>query len=438
MCNKNLLIPCPAWEILHYTILCRNGGNGDFYDMNAEIISVGTELLLGQILNTDARFISEQLASTGINLFYTTVVGDNAKRLKEAAKQAFARAELVIFTGGLGPTGDDLTKETVSEYFGLKTVCDEYSLNKIKAFFEKINVPMTENNVKQAYMPEGAEVIENFNGTAPGCIIEKDGKTAVLIPGPPSEAEPMFKNQIMPYLLKKSGTTIVSKTVKTFGIGESALEDKVKDLMQSGNPTLAPYAKTGEAELRITAKSETAEEAERLISDMLKKVEMRIGGYIYGYDDETLNSAVYKYLKNNGLTLATAESCTGGLLADSIVKIPGSSGVFGYGVVTYANEAKMKLLGVKAETLEKHGAVSPQTAAEMAEGVRKLSGSRIGASTTGIAGPDGGTEEKPVGLVYIAVAYENGTYVKKLNLSGNREKVRTLAVKNVLHMIMKK
>ena len=406
--------------------------------MNAEIISVGTELLLGQILNTDARFISEQLASAGINLFYTTVVGDNAKRLKEAAKQAFARAELVIFTGGLGPTGDDLTKETVSEYFGLKTVCDEYSLNKIKAFFEKINVPMTENNVKQAYMPKGAEVIENFNGTAPGCIIEKDGKTAVLIPGPPSEAEPMFKNQIMPYLLKKSGTTIVSKTVKTFGIGESALEDKVKDLMQSGNPTLAPYAKTGEAELRITAKSETAEEAERLISDMLKKVEMRIGGYIYGYDDETLNSAVYKYLKNNGLTLATAESCTGGLLADSIVKIPGSSGVFGYGVVTYANEAKMKLLGVKAETLEKHGAVSPQTAAEMAEGVRKLSGSSIGASTTGIAGPDGGTEEKPVGLVYIAVAYENGTYVKKLNLSGNREKVRTLAVKNVLHMIMKK
>lgn len=418
--------------------LCRNGGNGDFYDMNAEIISVGTELLLGQILNTDARFISEQLASAGINLFYTTVVGDNANRLKEAAKQAFARAELVIFTGGLGPTGDDLTKETVSEYFGLKTVCDEYSLNKIKAFFDKINVPMTENNVKQAYMPKGAEVIENFNGTAPGCIIEKDGKTAVLIPGPPSEAEPMFKNQIMPYLLKKSGTTIVSKTVKTFGIGESALEDKVKDLMQSGNPTLAPYAKTGEAELRITAKSETAEEAERLISDMLKKVEMRIGGYIYGYDDETLNSAVYKYLKNNGLTLATAESCTGGLLADSIVKIPGSSGVFGYGVVTYANEAKMKLLGVKAETLEKHGAVSPQTAAEMAEGVRKLSGSSIGASTTGIAGPDGGTEEKPVGLVYIAVAYENGTYVKKLNLSGNREKVRTLAVKNVLYMIMKK
>ncbi len=406
--------------------------------MNAEIISVGTELLLGQILNTDAKFISEQLATAGINLFYTTVVGDNAQRLKEAAKQAFARAELVIFTGGLGPTGDDLTKETVSEYFGLKTVCDEYSLNKIKAFFEKINVPMTENNVKQAYMPEGAEIIENFNGTAPGCIIEKGGKTAVLIPGPPNEAEPMFKNQIMPYLLKKSGTTIVSKTVKTFGIGESALEDKVKDLMQSGNPTLAPYAKTGEAELRITAKSETAEEAERLISDMLEKVEARIGGYIYGYDDETLNSAVYKYLKNNGLTLATAESCTGGLLADSIVKIPGSSGVFGYGVVTYANEAKMKLLGVKAETLEKYGAVSPQTAAEMAEGVRKLSGSSIGASTTGIAGPDGGTAEKPVGLVYIAVADENGTYVKKLNLSGNREKVRTLAVKNVLHMIMKK
>lgn len=403
--------------------------------MNAEIISVGTELLLGQILNTNAKFISEQLASAGINLFYTTVVGDNAERLTDASKQAFSRADLVIFTGGLGPTGDDITKETVSEYFGLKTVCDEYSLNKIKVFFDKTNIKMTENNVKQAYMPEGAEIIENFNGTAPGCIIEKDGKIAVLIPGPPNEAEPMFKNQIMPYLLKKSGMTIVSKTVKTFGIGESALENKVKDLMESENPTLAPYAKTGEAELRITAKSETAEGAERLISDMLEKVKSRIGEYIYGYDDETLNSAVYKFLKNNGMTLGTAESCTGGLLADSIVKTPGSSSVFGYGVVTYANEAKMKLLGVKAETLEKYGAVSPQTASEMAEGIRRLSASDLGAATTGIAGPDGGTAEKPVGLVYIAVAGRNGTRVKKLNLSGNREKVRLLAVKNVLHMI---
>lgn len=405
--------------------------------MNAEIISVGTELLLGQIVNTDARFIAEQLASAGINLFYTTVVGDNAERLKNATETAFLRAELVIFTGGLGPTCDDITKETVSEYFGLKTVCDEYSLNKIKSFFEKIGRKMTENNIKQAYMPEGAKIVENFNGTAPGCIIEKNGKIAVLIPGPPQEAEPMFKNQIMPYLLKKNGMTIVSKTVKTFGIGESALEEKVKDLMNGENPTLAPYAKTGEAELRITAKAENAEKAEELISEMLAKLKKRVGEYIYGYDDDTLGSTVFGLLKSKKLTLSTAESCTGGLLADAIVKIPGSSEVFGYGTVTYANEAKMKLLGVKSETLEKYGAVSPQTAQEMAEGVRKLSGSGLGAATTGIAGPGGGTAEKPVGLVYAAVSSENGTTVKKLNLNGNRENIRKLAVKNILRMIIR-
>lgn len=404
--------------------------------MNAEIISVGTELLLGQIVNTDAKFIAEELASAGINLFYTTVVGDNAERLKNAVDIAFSRAELVIFTGGLGPTCDDITKETVAEYFGLETVCDEYSLNKIKAFFDKINKKMTDNNVKQAYMPHGAKILENFHGTAPGCIIEKNGKIAVMIPGPPSEAEPMFKNRVMPYLMGKSGNVILSKTVKTFGIGESALEDSVKDLAENKNPTLAPYAKTGEAELRITAKAANKEEAENLIGDMLEKVKERVGEYIYGYDDETLNSAVYKYLKNNGLTLSTAESCTGGLLADAIVKIPGSSGVFGYGAVTYANEAKMKILGVKSETLEKYGAVSPQTAKEMAEGIRKLSGSDLGAATTGIAGPDGGTAEKPVGLVYIAVADGKETRIKKLDLSGNREKIRILAVKNVLRMIL--
>lgn len=404
--------------------------------MNAEIISVGTELLLGQIVNTDAKFIAEELASAGINLFYTTVVGDNAERLKNAVDIAFSRAELVIFTGGLGPTCDDITKETAAEYFGLETVCDEYSLNKIKAFFDKINKKMTDNNVKQAYMPHGAKILENFHGTAPGCIIEKNGKIAVLIPGPPSEAEPMFKNQVMPYLMGKSGNVILSKTVKTFGIGESALEDRVKDLAENKNPTLAPYAKTGEAELRITAKAANKEEAENLIGDMLEKVKERVGEYIYGYDDETLNSAVYKYLKNNGLTLSTAESCTGGLLADAIVKIPGSSGVFGYGAVTYANEAKMKILGVKSETLEKYGAVSPQTAKEMAEGIRRLSGSDLGAATTGIAGPDGGTAEKPVGLVYIAVADGKETRIKKLDLSGNRERIRILAVKNVLRMIL--
>ncbi len=404
--------------------------------MKAEIISVGTELLLGQIVNTDAKFIAEELASAGINLFYTTVVGDNAERLKNAVELAFERAELVIFTGGLGPTCDDITKETVSEYFGLETVCDEYSLNKIKSFFEKINRNMTENNVKQAYLPKGAKILENFHGTAPGCIIEKNGRIAVMIPGPPNEAEPMFKNQVMPYLLNKSGTTIVSKTVKTFGIGESALEEKVKDLMNNANPTLAPYAKTGEAELRITAKAENKAEAEKLIETVLEEVKARVGEYIYGYDDETLNSAVYKFLKNSGLTLSTAESCTGGLLSDAIVKIPGSSAVFGYGAVTYANDAKTKILGVKTETLEKYGAVSPQTAKEMAEGIKRLSGSTFGAATTGIAGPDGGTAEKPVGLVYIAVADEKETRIKKLNLSGNREKVRILAVKNVLRMIL--
>lgn len=404
--------------------------------MNAEIISVGTELLLGQIVNTNAAYIAKQLASVGINLYRTTVVGDNAERLIKAAKEAFSRTELVIFTGGLGPTNDDITKETVAEYFGLELICDEYSLNKIKSFFDRINKPMTQNNVKQACMPEGSIIAENFNGTAPGCIIEQNGKIAVLLPGPPSELVPMFENKIMPYLAEKSDTVIVSKTVKTFGIGESALEEKIKDLTYDCNPTIAPYAKTGEAELRITAKAANAADAEKLIMSMLDEVKKRIGEYIYGYDDDTLNSVAYKFLKDNGLTLSTAESCTGGLIADALVTMPGSSAVFGYGAVTYANEAKMQLLGVKPETLEKYGAVSPQTAREMAEGIRKLSGSDLGVASTGIAGPDGGSDEKPVGLVYIAVSGKNGTRTKKLNLSGGRENIRALAVKNVLHMII--
>ena len=404
--------------------------------MNAEIISVGTELLLGQILNTDARFISEQLASAGINLFYTTVVGDNAKRLKEAAKQAFARAELVIFTGGLGPTGDDLTKETVSEYFGLKTVCDEYSLNKIKAFFDKINVPMTENNVKQAYMPEGAEVIENFNGTAPGCIIEKDGKTAVLIPGPPSEAEPMFKNQIMPYLLKKSGTTIVSKTVKTFGIGESALEDKVKDLMQSGNPTLAPYAKTGESELRITAKTKTEAEAKALIDDTEKSVRSILGDFVYAVgDNASMPETVTKLLCRNNLTLSTAESCTGGMVAERITSVPGASECFHCGYVTYSNDQKARLLGVSDTTLKSHGAVSEETALEMSRGAKERSGADIGIGITGIAGPGGGTEEKPVGLVYVSICADGLHKAYRLMLTGNRSMVRERACLYALDLV---
>ncbi len=405
--------------------------------MNAEIIAVGTEILLGQIVNTNAKYISEKLADAGVNVYFETVVGDNPERLKTSLELAFSRVDTVILTGGLGPTQDDLTKETVAAYFNKKLIRDEYSMSKIETRMQRLGAVMTENNRKQADMPEGCIILENMNGTAPGCIIEENGKTAIMLPGPPTEMMAMFDDSVMPYLMKRTGAVIKSLSLRIFGKGESLVETEVRDLMEGKNPTVAPYAKEGEVELRITARANSEEEAEKLIEPVKQELVKRLGDVIYGYDGDSLETVAVKKLIKQKKTVSTAESCTGGMVASAITSVSGSSDIFGYGFVTYANEAKQGLVGVNPETLEQYGAVSAQTAMEMAKGAREKAGSDIGVSTTGIAGPGGGSKEKPVGLVYIAISTKDKTEYKKLSLTGNRERIRRLTVKNVMNMIIK-
>ncbi|MBR2472164.1 MAG: competence/damage-inducible protein A [Clostridia bacterium] len=406
--------------------------------MKAEIIAVGTELLLGQIVNTNARDLAAALSDCGVIVYYQTVVGDNPGRLKDAIKDAYERVDLVILTGGLGPTKDDLTKEIIAQYFGKKLVLDQPSLDRIKGYFDRMGREKNETNEKQAYMPEGCIILENDCGTAPGLIVEEGEKIAILLPGPPKEMNPMFENKVKPWLSEKTGSTIKSRTLKMIDIGESNMAAAVSDLMDGENPTVAPYAKEGESELRITAMAKTEEEADKLIEPVAKEIYARLGEYIYGEDDTTLVEALVKKLIDKKLTISTAESCTGGLIASEITSVAGSSEIFGSGYVTYANSAKMKMLGVKDKTLADFGAVSGETAKEMAEGARAASGADIAVSVTGIAGPGGGSAEKPVGLVYTALADDDGTIVKKLNLDGSRDKVRGRTVKNVLKMVIQR
>lgn len=402
--------------------------------MNAEIISVGTEILLGDIINSNAQYISKQLADLGINVYYQTVVGDNPERLKKAYNLALGRADFVITTGGLGPTKDDLTKEIAAEYFNKKLILDEKSLHEMEEYFIKTNRQITENNRKQAYFPEGCIILKNNNGTAPGCIIEEKGKIVTLLPGPPKEMKPMFIESVLPYLKKYQEYTFVSKVLRITGLGESKVDSLVGHILdRQKNPTVAPYAKDNETILRITARAENETEAEKLI----EPVEAELRGIIkdiniYAVGETTIEDVVGKLLIDNKLTIATAESCTGGLLAGNLINFPGISEVFLEGAVTYSNEAKMKRLAVKKSTLDAFGAVSKECAAEMAEGIAKAAGTNIGVSTTGIAGPGGGTKEKPVGLVYTGI-YLNGTVkTKQLNLTGNRQKVRDRAVAQTL------
>ncbi|MBQ9097466.1 MAG: competence/damage-inducible protein A [Clostridia bacterium] len=406
--------------------------------MKAEIIAVGTELLLGQIVNTNARDLAAGLSDCGVIVYYQTVVGDNPGRLKDAIKDAYKRVDLVILTGGLGPTKDDLTKEIIAEYFGKKLVLHQPSLDRIKGYFDRMGREMNETNEKQAYMPEGCIILENNCGTAPGLIIENGEKTAILLPGPPKEMNPMFENEVKPWLKEKTGSIIKSRTLKMVDIGESNMAAEVTDLMEGENPTVAPYAKEGESELRITAMAESEDEADKLIEPVAKEIYARLGEYIYGEDDTTLVEALVKKLIQKKLTISTAESCTGGLIASEITSVAGSSEIFGSGYVTYANCAKMKMLGVKDKTLADYGAVSSETAKEMAEGARAASGADIAVSVTGIAGPGGGSAEKPVGLVYIALADNGGTICEKLKLDGSRDKVRGRTVKNVLKMVIQR
>ncbi|NLY44228.1 MAG: competence/damage-inducible protein A [Clostridiaceae bacterium] len=404
--------------------------------MKAEIIAVGTELLLGQILNTNAQYLSVQLSQLGIDVFFQTVVGDNAMRLEETVRTALQRAEVVILTGGLGPTKDDLTKETVAKILDIPLKLHQESLDRIKGYFEKMCRPMSSNNEKQAMLPEGCIVLPNDVGTAPGCIVEKDKNIVILLPGPPNEMQLMFKQHVYPYLRSRSPFIIYSKVLRVFGTGEASLAEELMDIFENQtNPPVTPYAKQGEVTLRITAKAENEEEAKKLIEPLEQEIRKRLGKRIYGIDEESLEQVVARLLMEQKKTLATAESCTGGLLAQKITSIPGISQCFNTGVITYSNESKVKLLGVLQETLDKFGAVSHQTALEMAEGIRNRYKADIGIAITGIAGPGGGTSKKPVGLVYIGMAVPDKSWYQELHLSGTRERIRNLSTMYALDMI---
>ncbi|NUN86206.1 competence/damage-inducible protein A [Coprococcus comes] len=408
--------------------------------MVVELISVGTEILLGNIVNTNATYLAEKCALLGCSLYHQTVVGDNEERMEEAIRQAIERADIVILTGGLGPTKDDLTKEVTAKVFGRKLYMDEHSKARIQDYFEKIkSKKVTENNWKQALVPEGAIVIDNLNGTAPGLILEdkERGKAAILIPGPPNEMKPMFEHDIAPYLNKKQPEGIYSRMVKVCGIGESRAETMVADLMDAQtNPTLAPYAKTGEVHFRVTARACSEEAAEKLMEPMIEEMKKRFGDAVYTTEENvTLEESVIRLLEEKKMTVTTAESCTGGKLSGRLLNVAGASSVYNEGYITYANASKEKILGVKHETLETYGAVSEQTAAEMALGAAKAAGADAALSVTGIAGPGGGTAEKPVGLVYIGCAVNGEVTVREYRFTGNREKNRDYAVARAITLL---
>ena len=405
---------------------------------SAEIIAVGTEILLGDIANTDAQTVSQGLSQLGINVYYHTVVGDNPNRLKAAVAIAKERADIIITTGGLGPTYDDLTKQTLAECFNLELKLDEKQLDKIKDFFAKMGREMTDNNIQQAMLPEGCTVLENEWGTAPGCAFCADGVHVLMLPGPPKECVPMMKYRAMPYLEKLSEGVIASHNVRIIGMGESSVESMLRESMEKmENPTLAPYAKEGEVLLRVTGKAETREKADEMTAPVIEKLKELFGDLIYGIDVEALEHSVVNLLKEKGLTLATAESCTGGIVSQKITNVPGASECYVGGVCSYTNRLKMVLLGVGESVLEKYGAVSKQCAEQMAQGAAEYLGADIGVSVTGIAGPDGGSEEKPVGTVYIAVYSKGICWCKRINQVGDRQRVRNAAALKALDMVRK-
>ncbi|MCM3570770.1 competence/damage-inducible protein A [Neobacillus mesonae] len=408
--------------------------------MNAEIIAVGSELLLGQIVNTNARFISQELAGLGIDVYYHTVVGDNPDRLKAAITIAEKRSDIIIFTGGLGPTKDDLTKETIARHLGKQLVMDDAALDGIKLYFKRTNREMTENNKKQALILEGSHVLPNDHGMAPGMLLKKDAHLYMLLPGPPKEMEPMFSKYGKQALSAEadSSSILVSRVLRFFGIGEAALETEIIDLIEAqSNPTIAPLAGDGEVTLRLTAKHSDEAVAVSMLDEVEKKIGERVGEFLYGYDQSSLLNELTKLLKEKKLTITAAESLTGGMFQQNITSISGASSVFKGGIVCYSNEVKHQILQVKQETLEKYGAVSEQCAQELAENAGRIFGTDIGISFTGVAGPEE-LEGKPVGTVYIGISIKGKqTVVKKLTLSGTRTANRGRAVKYGCYYILK-
>lgn len=402
--------------------------------MIVEIIAVGTELLLGNIVNTNAAFLAEKCAGLGLSCYYQSVVGDNEERLAECLSAALTRSDIIILSGGLGPTQDDLTKEVTAKVLGKELYLDSHSKERIASYFTERNIEITDNNWKQAMIPEEAIIVDNQNGTAPGVIIEKEGRHVILLPGPPNELLPMFETDIMPYLNQLEPGIIYSKTVKVCGVGESKAETMIEDLInQQTNPTVATYAKTGEVHLRVTAKAENEKEAKKLVKPMVKEIKTRFGDQVYSTkENTTLEKAVVDLLLTNGLTITTAESCTGGLLSARLINVAGVSDVLMAGLITYSNKAKRKFLGVKKSVLNKHGAVSEAVAGDMAKGAANLNKADVAVAITGIAGPDGGTNQKPVGLVYIACFVCGTITVREYRFSGNRAKIRESAVSAAL------
>ncbi len=416
--------------------------------MTVELISVGTELLMGNIVNTNANYLSVQCADMGFSMYHQVTVGDNEGRLYEAIKNAMERADIIILTGGLGPTSDDITKETLAKVLGRSVIMDEHSRERILSYMSRITsgnnkdiskglAKIAENNWKQALKIEDSIVIDNENGTAPGYIVEDNGKMFLLLPGPPSEMIPMFQYSMLPYLKKLQDKVFVTRMVKICGIGESAAETMMMDLIErQSNPTIAPYAKSGEVHFRITAAAKNTEEALNLLYPVIHEMKSRFGNNIYTTDEDmTLEGTVVELLRRHKLTLATAESCTGGLVSGRIVNVPGASDTLMEGFITYSNNAKIKYLQVSPKTLETYGAVSEQTAKEMAVGAIKASGCDVSVSVTGIAGPGGKTEEKPVGLVYISCCAGGKIFTTERYFKGNREKIRESSVVAALDLI---
>lgn len=403
---------------------------------NTEIISVGTELLLGHVTNTDARDISEMLSKIGINVKYHTVVGDNPERLRKCVETAKSRADIIITTGGLGPTCDDLTKQILAEAFGLRLVENKAEREGLYDYI-RYGKKFTDNNFTQAMLPEGCTVFHNNCGTAPGCGFEKDGKIVVMIPGPPKECNAMFRESALPYLRKLSEELIVSHSVRIFGLGESSVDDIfAEEMNRMTNPTMAPYAKECDCLLQITAKAKSVDEAEKMIAPVMEHVMQRLGDVVYGVDVECIEESVIKLLREKNMTFSAAESCTGGELAKRFTDMPGASAFFKGGVVTYTNEAKAKLLGIDPALIEEKGAVSYEVAKAMAENVRALLGTDIGVGVTGLAGPDGdGVHE--VGTVFVSLAVEGETFVKELHTGAMRTRsfIRRMAGNHIYDMM---
>jgi nicotinamide-nucleotide amidase len=407
--------------------------------MKSAIISVGTELLFGQIVNTNTVYLSDQLNLLGVDVLFHHSVGDNPQRLKEVLEIALKESSLIITTGGLGPTQDDLTKEVVAEVMHDTLVLHQPSMDRIEEAFNRMGRNMTENNKKQAWLPSRATIFENLEGTAPGFALEENGRTIICLPGPPREMKSMFQKQAFPFLRVKSPGIIYHRMIRTFGIGESQAETSLLSIINGQNdPTVATYAKEGETAIRIASKRDTMEEAKAATEEMILKMKALIGEYIYSTENEELVEVVGKKLLKDNISISCAESCTGGLFAGKITEIPGISAVFDRGIVTYSNRAKIEELGVKEATIDKYGAVSKETAIEMAQGLRDVSGSHLCISVTGVAGPDGGTQEKPVGLVHFALTYRGDTIHKEIRTRNvNRTWNRNYTVLAMLDFINK-